>query len=88
MRGCKIILTADDGDGAEKEDKYRPPGGGGGWGHWSVGTSPYGRGTYGYAHSPLRGVCPPGTKSDGHKDGWARKTDGEKVAGYEMGPRT
>ena len=29
----------------------------------SVGTSPYGRGTYGYAHSPLRGVRPPGTGS-------------------------
>ena len=41
--------------------KYRPPGGGMWWRLLSVGTSPYGRGTYGYAHSPLRGVRPPGT---------------------------
>ena len=43
--------------------KYRPPGGGMWWRLLSVGTSPYGRGTYGYAHSPLRGVRPPGTET-------------------------
>jgi hypothetical protein len=26
--------------------------------------------TYGYAHSPLRGVCPPGTKTDEHWMDW------------------
>ncbi len=38
----------------------------------SVGTSPCGRRTHGYAHSPLRGVRPPGMETDGHGDGWAR----------------
>ena len=48
--------------------KCRPLGGGM-WGRLlSVGTSPYGRGTYGYAHSPLRGVRPPGTERDEHGD--------------------
>ena len=63
--------------------KYRPPGGDM-WGRLlSVGTSPYGRGTYGYAHSPLRGVCPPGTEKGGNG------TRQEKAPGYEeMGMET
>ena len=48
----------------------------------SVGTSPSGSRTYGYAHSPLRGVRPPGTETPvctealGTQNRWARKTDG------------
>ena len=50
------------------------------WGRLlSVGTSPYGRGTYGYAHSPLRGVCPPGTNKEE-----PRTADGRRLV-YGMG---
>jgi hypothetical protein len=49
---------------------------------WSVGTSPSGRRTHGYADSPLRGVCPPGTetpcvhKSSGHAKQIGMETSG------------
>lgn len=59
--------------------KYRPPGGDM-WGRLlSVGTSPYGRGTYGYAHSPLRDVRPPGTNKEE-----PRTADGRRLV-YGMG---
>jgi len=51
--------------------KYRPSGGAQGP-LLSVGTSPCGSRTYGYAHSPLRGVCPLGTEIAGLGDLRAR----------------